>query len=77
MFYYVYILKCKDGYYSGCTNNLKERINRHIKGQVTATKDRRPIQLINYFAFNDKYKAYNFEVYLKTGSGRTFSKKHF
>ncbi len=77
MFYYVYTLKCKDGFYIGCTNNLKDRIKRHKKGEVMATRERVPIDLINYFAFSDKYKAYNFEKYLKSGSGRTFTKKHF
>ena len=24
--YYVYSLKCKDGYYIGCTDNLKDRL---------------------------------------------------
>lgn len=77
MFYYVYNLKCKDGFYIGCTNNLKKRIERHMKGQVAATRERLPVNLINYLAFNDKYKAYEFEKYLKSGSGRVFLKKHF
>lgn len=75
--YYVYILKCKDGYYVGCTDNLKDRILRHQKGYILATKERRPIELKNYIAFNDKYKAFEFEKYLKSGSGRAFIKKHF
>jgi putative endonuclease len=73
--YYVYSLKCKDGFYIGCTDNLKERLNRHIKGYVKATKDRRPIDLEIYFAIKDKYKAFEFEKYLKTASGRAFAKK--
>jgi predicted GIY-YIG superfamily endonuclease len=75
--YYVYNLKCKDGFYVGCTNNLKERIDRHTKGHVSATVERRPIELVNYFAFKDKYKAFKFEKYLKSGSGRAFMNKHF
>ena len=75
--YYVYILKCNDGYYVGCTNDLKDRIYRHTNGHVPATKERRPIELKNYIAFNDKYKAFEFEKYLKSGSGRAFIKKHF
>gem|GEM_PF-859167 len=69
---YVYSLKCKDGYYVGCTDNLKERIERHTKGYVPATKERRPIKLVNYIAFKDKYLAFEFEKYLKSGSGRAF-----
>lgn len=78
MFWYVYILRCKDErFYIGCTDNLKERITRHNKGNVPATKNRLPVKLISYFAFSDKYTAFNFEKYLKSGSGRAFMKKHF
>ncbi len=75
--YYVYSLQCRDGYYVGCTNDLKDRISRHIKGQIPATAKRLPIKLDFYFAINDKYRAFNFEKYLKSGSGRAFIKKHF
>ena len=75
--YYVYSLKCEDGFYIGCTDDLKERFTRHQKGQVPATADRLPVNLEFYFAVNDKYKAFAFEKYLKSGSGRAFLKKHF
>lgn len=74
--FYVYSLKCKDGYYIGCTSDLKERFTRHQKGQVPATVKRLPIELVAYFAFKEKFIAYNFEKYLKSGSGRAFIKKH-
>lgn len=74
--YYVYSLKCKDGFYVGCTDNLQDRFERHKKGCVQATKNRLPVELDFYFAINDKYKAYEFEKYLKSGSGRAFIKKH-
>lgn len=78
MFHYVYILRCADSKpYVGCTDNLKERIERHNKGNVPATKTRLPIILIGYFAFKNKYTAFSFEKYLKSGSGRAFMKKHF
>ena len=74
--HYVYILKCNnDTYYTGCTSNLKNRIERHKKGQVHYTKNKLPIKLITYFAFSDKYKAYEFEKYLKSGSGIAFRNK--
>ena len=38
--YYVYSLKCKDGYYVGRTEGLKDRFKRHSDGNVPATKDR-------------------------------------
>ncbi len=74
--YYVYSLKCKDGFYIGCTDNIENRIDRHKKGHVTATANRLPVELEFYFAISNKYKAFEFEKYLKSGSGRAFIKKH-
>ena len=74
--YYVYSLKCKDGFYIGCTDNLEDRISRHEKGHVPATTNRLPIDLEFYVAISDKYKVFEFEKYLKSGSGRAFIKKH-
>ena len=60
LMYYVYILKCNnDRLYIGCTNDLKDRIERHKKGEVAATRKRLPFTLLNYFAFSNKYTAYN------------------
>ena len=74
--WFVYILKCADGtHYTGCTSDLNDRLHRHFKGENTYTKVRLPINLVGYTAFNDKYKAYEFERYLKSGSGKAFAKK--
>ncbi|MEA3449966.1 MAG: GIY-YIG nuclease family protein [Patescibacteria group bacterium] len=74
--YYVYSLKCKNGFYVGCTDNLKNRLERHRKGYVSATAKILPIKLDFYFVINNEYKAFKFEKYLKSGSGRAFVKKH-
>jgi len=74
--YYVYSLKCRDGYYVGCTDDIINRLDRHQKGYVPATANRLPVKLEFYFATKDKYKAFEFEKYLKSGSGRAFVKKH-
>lgn len=74
--HYVYSLKCKDGYYVGCTDDLSSRLDRHKKGQVSATAKRLPVQLDFYFVVKNKYKAFEFEKYLKSGSGRSFIKRH-
>ena len=75
--HYVYILRCSNGeYYKGCTHNIHERLERHQKGLVDSTKNLLPVQLITYTAFTDKYKAFEFEKYLKTGSGRVFMNNH-
>lgn len=75
--YFIYSLRCKDGYYVGCANNLKDRLERHKSGQVPATTNRLPVELEFYFAMKNKYQAFEFEKYLKSGSGRAFIKKHF
>lgn len=74
--FYVCILKCADDKtYVGCTDNLDDRLKRHQSGWVPATKSRLPVILQTYIVFEDKYKAFNFEKYLKSGSGRAFLKK--
>ena len=74
--YYIYSLKCCEGYYTGCTKDLKERLKKHQSGNVPATAKKLPIELDFYFAINNKYKAFEFEKYLKSGSGRAFINKH-
>ena len=74
--YCVYSLRCKDGYYVGCTDNIQKRLERHNKGRVPATANRLPLSLEFYFVINDKHKAFEFEKYLKSGSGRAFMNKH-
>lgn len=75
--HYVYILKCNDGSsYTGCTENLKERFARHQKGYVDSTKNKLPVEIDFYCAFKTSRKAYEFEKYLKSGSGFAFRNKH-
>ena len=75
---YVYILMCSDNKtYIGCTDDLKNRLERRQKGRIPATVNRLPMKLDFYFAIRDKYKAFEFEKYLKSGSGRAFISKHF
>lgn len=72
----VYLLKCSDGtIYTGCTSNLEERLIRHNRGEVSYTSTRLPIEVVTFITFIDKYKAYNFEKYLKSGSGKAFANK--
>jgi len=76
--HYVYLLKCNDGtIYKGCTNDIKDRINRHKNGHVPATKQNLPVELFLCIAFHNKYKAFEFEKYLKSGSDRAFMNMHF
>lgn len=72
--YTVYILKCSDNsYYVGCTNDISDQISRHQKGKVSYTSKRLPV--VHQSIFADKYKAFEFEIYLKTASGRAFANK--
>lgn len=70
--FYTYILySYKDkGFYIGFTNNLKNRLTLHAKGQVIATKNRLPIKLIHYEYFINENDAKAREKFLKSGYGR-------
>ena len=74
--YFVYILKCCDNsFYTGCTKDIEDRVRRHNLGHVHFTRSRIPVTLQTFIAFHDKYKAYEFEQYLKSGSGIAFRNK--
>lgn len=74
--WHVYLLKCSDGtIYTGCTHDLEDRLIRHNRGEVHYTSTRLPLELVSYTTFINKYKAFAFEKYLKSGSGKAFAKK--
>jgi len=78
--FYVYILNSLQNpqrFYMGFTGDIKQRLKTHNEGRCTHTKKFRPWKCKNIFAFNSEKKAILFEKYLKTSSGRAFSKKHF
>ena len=76
MFYVYVLLSLKDDkLYIGCTNDLKDRLGRHNKGQVKSTTKRKPFILIYYEAFLDEHDAFMRERGLKTGRGRNQLKK--
>jgi putative endonuclease len=56
---------------------MANRLDCHNKGKVKYTSSRLPVVLILTISFIDKYKAYDFENYLKSGSGRAFMIKRF
>ncbi|HEY4510425.1 MAG TPA: GIY-YIG nuclease family protein [Candidatus Paceibacterota bacterium] len=76
--HYVYILQSQrdESFYTGVTDSLKERIKEHNSGSNKYSSSRKPLSLIWYCAFEDKKKAYDFEKYLKSGSGFAFRNKH-
>jgi len=70
--FYVYILRSeKDGKrYIGFTANLDRRLLEHHIGDVTSTKNRRPLQLIHSEEFSNKLEAEQREKFFKSGKGR-------
>lgn len=70
--YFTYILFSEKDkkLYIGYTPNLKERIEKHTKGFVRATKHRRPLRLIYYEAYLKRTDAKRREQFLKGGKGR-------
>ncbi|MGB5458961.1 MAG: GIY-YIG nuclease family protein [Eudoraea sp.] len=76
--YAVYILKCSNGqYYTGFTRNIKRRLKEHRNGEVRFTKNKLPFEVVHVSLFSNKQKAYDFERYLKSGSGMAFRNKRF
>jgi predicted GIY-YIG superfamily endonuclease len=78
--YYTYILKSisnPDQSYIGYTSNLKQRLVDHNLGKSIHTNKFKPWKLEFYCALNNKNKTLKFEKYLKSHSGKAFTKKHF
>ncbi|KKT26654.1 MAG: GIY-YIG catalytic domain protein [Parcubacteria group bacterium GW2011_GWA2_43_9b] len=75
--YGVYILRSiKDkGLYVGYSGNIKERYAEHQKGQVEATRDRRPLELIYCELYKNRKDAIRREKFFKSGWGRNYIKK--
>jgi len=74
----VYILRCSDNtFYTGRTHNLSDRLERHRNGEIHYTSTRSPVQLVTHIVFTEKFKAFAFEKYLKSGSGKAFMFKRF
>jgi putative endonuclease len=74
--FYTYVLKShKDKkLYTGYCFDLKRRVVEHNKGVVTATRGRRPLELVYYEACLKEKKAIEREKYFKTGFGRRYLK---
>jgi len=76
--FYVYRIQSVDNsdrFYTGFSEDLKQRIKDHNRGSNTSTAPYRPWKLVFYAAFETKEAAMDFERYLKTGSGKAFAAK--
>ena len=77
-FFYVYILQSESDasrFYVRLTNDLRARLKKHNKGDVPHTSKFCPWKIKTAIAFTDRERASQFENYLKTASGRAFTKK--
>lgn len=63
--------------YIGLTRNITKRIEAHNNGQSTYTNKFRPWKIETFTWFAEEEKARAFEKYLKSGSGRAFSQRHY
>jgi putative endonuclease len=75
--YFIYILISKkdNKMYVGCTTDLEQRLVDHNSGKVSATKNRRPFEIIYSEKYTDKAEAFNRERYLKSLWSARFKKK--
>ena len=76
--YFVYFLKSinfPDQTYTGYTTNVNNRLEVHNAGGSPHTAKYKPWILYSYIAFENKYKALEFEQYLKSHAGKAFANK--
>ena len=74
--FYIYMLRSKkdNKLYTGYTDDLRKRFNRHNKGDIVSTSFRKPFELIYYEACINQQDATAREKYLKTGMGKRYIK---
>ncbi len=75
MFYTYLLQSLKDkNWYTGYTDDLRNRLSVHNAGKVSSTKGRGPFEVIYYEACKEKYDALARERYLKSGPGKRYLK---
>lgn len=67
MMFFVYILKCNDGsLYTGWTNDVTKRLNKHNEGKgAKYTRARLPVELVFYKELESKEQAMRVEYNIK------------
>jgi predicted GIY-YIG superfamily endonuclease len=77
--HYVFLIESvndRTRHYVGQSSNLKQRLTDHNAGKSIHTRRYMPWNLVCYLGFAGKTKALAFEKYLKSGSGKTFLRRH-
>jgi putative endonuclease len=72
----VYVLRSKRNgrRYIGCTNDFDRRLEEHLRGQSTYTRNTGPYELVYKEEFLTLKEARKRESFLKSGKGREFLK---
>jgi putative endonuclease len=76
--FYVYVLSSvyfPEKLYVGFTSNIKQRLLEHNAEKSVFSSKYAPWKIISTISFEDKYKALEFEKYLKSHSGKAFLHK--
>ena len=75
-FYYVYVLQSeKDlNFYIGIASDIKKRLEDHNSGEVSTTRNRRPLKLVYWEGCLNNKDAAKREKYLKTTWGKRYIK---
>ena len=63
--------------YRGLSDDPDRRLQEHNEGKVPSTAPFQPWRIRVAIRFADTVRAVAFERYLKSGSGHSFSKRHF
>ena len=77
---FVYVLRSEMDparHYVGVASDVDERLAWHNGGPVGYTTNHRPWRVLVSIEFPSEHAATRFEKYLKSGSGRAFTKRHF
>ena len=70
----LYILLCRNNrYYVGSTNNLERRLAEHSNGEVIATKNLLPIQLVFFQQCENLIQARRLEYQLEVKKSKKIS----
>ncbi|MFH1584953.1 MAG: GIY-YIG nuclease family protein [Patescibacteria group bacterium] len=74
MFFWVYVLESSkdENTYTGCTKDLKRRLEEHKRGYNFSTRFRRPFKTIYLEACLNQEDAKQRERYLKATAGRRY-----
>ena len=62
--------------YIGSTHDLRKRLAESSAGKSIHTSKFKPWDMMAYVALPEKHLVEKFDLYLKSGSGREFAKRH-